>query len=99
MNIVQPKIKIQRLRDTNPEVCEVLDLLIREFVISMRKIPIENNPYGQLALNLGLEGNIEAVEELIDAGLLKLCYTEETDNYFMLIWNGADYVAIGDDTL
>jgi len=27
MNIVQPKIKIQRLRDTNPEVCEVLDLL------------------------------------------------------------------------
>jgi len=46
-----------------------------------------------------LEGNIEAVEELIDAGLLKLCYTEETDNYFMLIWNGADYVAIGDDTL
>lgn len=63
------------------DTIKVFDAILQGLVEEYWKTPEFRN------LGIGLEGSIEAVEELIDKGFLRITYNESNDSFFLRCYN------------
>lgn len=74
----KPACSLKELKINNPTAYEVFQIIIKGLIQKYWRNPAFRN------LGIGLEGTLEATEELIEKGYLKI--NLDNDNFYFLIW-------------
>ena len=89
--IEKPEITIEQLRATDSDTAKLFDVILKGLV----EKHWEDKSFRDLGI--GLEGSLEAFEDLIDGGILKLGCDEEQEAFFFMKYDYEknDYFSVG----
>lgn len=92
-NPPRPKVTLAKLRQDDNNAWRVMQILIREWIKEIVPEPIPGDE-GKIAG----EAKLEAIEELLDKGFLRIAIrhsSKEDFSYRMEVWNGWTYETVG----